>query len=130
LVLGTFRFLGWIPIVLGLSVIIWCYGLFLFVGKGTPWPFAPPQRLVLSGPFLFVRNPMESSFLFILLGEVFWLEASVLVFYFLTCFIILHMRQVFIEEPALAKRFGSAYEDYRRSVPRWIPQFKPYKQRQ
>jgi protein-S-isoprenylcysteine O-methyltransferase Ste14 len=35
---------------------------------------------------------------------------------------IFHLRVVRSEEPALRSRFGDIYEEYCRSVPRWIPQ--------
>jgi protein-S-isoprenylcysteine O-methyltransferase Ste14 len=28
---------------------------------------------------------------------------------------------IFYEEPALHRQFGASYDEYRRSVPRWIP---------
>jgi protein-S-isoprenylcysteine O-methyltransferase Ste14 len=35
---------------------------------------------------------------------------------------------VFMEEMLLADKFGAAYEQYRNSVPRWIPRLKPHKE--
>jgi protein-S-isoprenylcysteine O-methyltransferase Ste14 len=34
---------------------------------------------------------------------------------------IAHIFVVLYEEPTLARQFGASYEEYRRSVPRWIP---------
>ena len=53
-------------------------GLFLFIhsvrrfatdGKGTLAPWDPPRKLVIRGPYRFVRNPMISGVIFVLLGE-------------------------------------------------------------
>jgi protein-S-isoprenylcysteine O-methyltransferase Ste14 len=44
--------------------------LFVQVGRGTPAPWDPPQRLVVEGPYRYVRNPMISSALMMLAGEV------------------------------------------------------------
>ncbi|MGH9929840.1 MAG: hypothetical protein ACREA9_11525 [Pyrinomonadaceae bacterium] len=43
----------------GASVALWCIFTFTFVGRGTPAPFDPPRRLVIQGPYRFVRNPKE-----------------------------------------------------------------------
>ncbi len=45
-------------VLLGGVLAIWCVAAFALVGRGTPAPFDPPRRLVLSGPYRFVRNPM------------------------------------------------------------------------
>jgi protein-S-isoprenylcysteine O-methyltransferase Ste14 len=34
---------------------------------------------------------------------------------------IAHIFVVLYEEPTLRRQFGESYEDYRRTVPRWIP---------
>jgi protein-S-isoprenylcysteine O-methyltransferase Ste14 len=126
-VLGGLRFVGWVPIVVGAIAFLWCYGAFIFIGKGTPWPFDPPRELVVAGLYRFVRNPMEASFLLVVLGEVLLFESSALALYAVSGFIWLSLRQVVIEEPGLRRRFGQRYEDYRRSVPRWIPRWTPYR---
>ena len=124
--IGYLRYIGWIPIILGAFVFLWCYGLFIIVGKGTPWHFDPPRQMVISGPYRFVRNPMESSYLIILIGEMILFEASVLIFYLLFNFLFLYTRKELFEEDSLERRFGQAYVRYRESVPRWIPRFRPY----
>jgi protein-S-isoprenylcysteine O-methyltransferase Ste14 len=124
--MGGISLVAWLPIILGSCVIIWCYGLFIVVGKGTPWHFDPPKKLVVAGPYRFVRNPMEASFLLILLGEVLLFRSAALVVYWLTGFAILHSRQVLHDEPVLRRRFGASYERYAGSVPRWIPRLSPY----
>jgi len=43
---------------IGAVLALWCLLTFAFIGKGTPAPFDPPRRLVIRGPYRFVRNPM------------------------------------------------------------------------
>src|SRR5262249_26436580 len=53
-------------------------------GRGTPFPYDPPRRLVASGPYAYVANPMQVSMtlLFLLAGALVaspWLAAAGLV---------------------------------------------------
>lgn len=123
---GSLRFLGWIPMIMGAFGILWCYWLFIFIGKGTAWHFDPPRKLVVAGLYRLVRNPMEDSALLIVAGEVLLFESSGVFIYLVSSCILLYMRQVFIEEPTLRRRFGQPYEQYCKSVPRYIPGLKPY----
>lgn len=124
--LGNLRIIGWIPILLGVSIFLWCYWLFSAIGRGTAWPFDPPKRLVVSGPYRVVRNPMEVSYLLALLGEMLLFESSGIGLYLIFNFLFLHFRGIFIEEPQLRERFGQQYEAYSRAVPRWIPGSKSH----
>lgn len=100
--------------------------LFLKKGLGTPAPWAPPRKLVLEGPYLYVRNPMISGVLFMLMAEVILFMNDALSVWF---FIFLLVNVIYIpvwEEPGLLKRFGKEYEEYARNVPRWIPRLSPW----
>jgi len=125
--MGAVSVIAWIPMIVGACVFLWCYGLFIVIGRGTPWPFAAPRRLVMAGPYRFVRNPMEVGFFLILLGEALLFRSIALVLYWLTGLAILYVRGVLVEEPGLRSKFGATYERYRKSVPRWIPRLRPYR---
>ncbi len=124
--MSAISLIAWLLMILGGCVFLWCYGLFILVGRGTPWPFDPPKRLVVAGPYRFVRNPMGASFLLIVMGEALLFGSITLMFYWLAGFAVLHIREVLFAEPALKRRFGLPYERYFKSVPRWIPQLNPY----
>jgi protein-S-isoprenylcysteine O-methyltransferase Ste14 len=124
------RWIAAIPSILGFAIAIRCVWDFGRSGHGTPAPFAPPQRLVVAGPYRYVRNPMYLGFvtgwigLWIIFGEA---NLSALV---LTCVgalgILLFVR--FYEEPTLRYKFGAEYDQYCRNVPRWLPRTHPWTQ--
>ncbi len=93
-------------------------------GGGTPAPYDPPKIFVARGVYARVRNPMMIGVILVLLGEAI-LSGSLLVFiwcliFFQGCLVLIP----FWEEPDLERRFGEAYLEYKRKVPRWIPKLK------
>jgi protein-S-isoprenylcysteine O-methyltransferase Ste14 len=55
---GAPQVAGMIMVTIGTAIALWCVFTFVFIGKGTPAPFDPPRKLVIRGPYRFVRNPM------------------------------------------------------------------------
>jgi protein-S-isoprenylcysteine O-methyltransferase Ste14 len=102
--------------------------LFAREGKGTLAPWDPTQRLVVRGPYRYVRNPMITGVLSILLGEAALFGSLWVLAWWLAFFAINAVYFPLIEEPGLRGRFGDEYERYRRSVPRWIPRRRPWTQ--
>ena len=93
-------------------------------GGGTPAPYDPPKFLVARGVYRYVRNPMMIGVILVLLGEA-MLSGSLPVFtwaliFFQACLVLIP----FWEEPDLEHRFGEAYLEYKRKVPRWVPKLK------
>src|SRR5881275_283533 len=66
---GAPQVAGMIMVTIGTVIALWCVFTFVFIGKGTPAPFDPPRKLVISGPYRFVRNPMYIGAGMTLLGE-------------------------------------------------------------
>jgi protein-S-isoprenylcysteine O-methyltransferase Ste14 len=105
----------------GTALYVWCVWNFAAVGQGTPGPWDAPRRVVAAGPYRWVRNPIYLAALVIVLGEA-WLFMSLpLVAYAAAMAVVFELFVIGYEEPALRRRFGAAYLDYRRTVPRWIP---------
>jgi protein-S-isoprenylcysteine O-methyltransferase Ste14 len=121
--------IGIICVILGLVLMIATIRLFVTVGKGTLAPWEPPQKLVVRGIYRYVRNPMISGVLLVLLGEAL-LTASLTLFYVLLAAVVINAIYIPLsEEPGLVKRFGDEYLTYKRNVPRWIPRLTPWEGR-
>lgn len=107
----------------GVILMFWTVILFFLFGQGTPAPWAPPKKLVLVGPYRFVRNPMMIGVLMVVLGEALIIASLPIALWCAALSIFMSAFIVFIEEPDLKRRFGDDYVEYTRHVPRWIPRF-------
>jgi protein-S-isoprenylcysteine O-methyltransferase Ste14 len=99
---------------------------FVTEGEGTLAPWDPPRRLVVRGPYRYVRNPMISGVLFVLFGESLVLLSRP---HFVWALIFLAANFIYIplvEETGLRRRFADSYVEYCRHVPRLIPRFRPW----
>src|SRR5437762_6015706 len=56
-------------LLIGIALFVSSVRRFAGDGQGTLAPWDPPRRLVASGPYRYVRNPMISGVIFALLGE-------------------------------------------------------------
>ena len=110
----------------GVLLVISTVTLFAKVGRGTLAPWDPTSKLVVQGPYRYVRNPMISSVLFILLGEAACLGSLPLLIWFAAVFAVNAVYLPLVEERGLRRRFGADYEAYRANVPRWIPRLRPW----
>jgi protein-S-isoprenylcysteine O-methyltransferase Ste14 len=106
---------------IGLIVLLWSFWNFLVDGRGTPAPVDPPRELVAAGFYRYVRNPMYAGVLLILIGHFLWFGFWLLLTYTALAFTATHLFVTLYEEPTLKRKFGTAYENYLESVPRWIP---------
>lgn len=108
--------------VVGLAVTAWAAFTQWTIGRGTPAPIAPTQRLIISGPYKYTRNPIELGAILYYFGVGLYFGNG---FHGLTCFFIglvfgsAYHR--FVEEKELSQRFGAEYDEYRRRVPFLIP---------
>jgi len=112
---------GMIMVTIGTAIALWCVFTFVFIGKGTPAPFDPPRKLVIRGPYRFVRNPMYIGAGMTLAGMALFYESLSVFIYACLFFLITHLFVVLYEEPTLRRTFGDEYEAYFRRVRRWIP---------
>lgn len=106
---------------LGGAIALWCILAFVTLGKGTPAPFDPPRRLVVRGPYRYVRNPMYIGAGLALAGAALFYRSPSLLGYAAGFLVAMHLLVVFYEEPTLTRLFGDDYSAYRASVRRWLP---------
>jgi protein-S-isoprenylcysteine O-methyltransferase Ste14 len=118
---GPFTWLGAVVFALGASIYCRCAWEFAVRGLGTPAPIAPTKFLVTTALHRYVRNPMYLGVALAIVGEAAVFRALHLVEYAAVMLLIAHTFVVYYEEPTLRRQFGESYEEYRRTVPRWIP---------
>jgi protein-S-isoprenylcysteine O-methyltransferase Ste14 len=120
-----------VPVVLmiaGGAIMLRCIWDFAWTGQGTPMPLDPPRRLVVTGLYRYVRNPMYVGMGLFLTGEALLLPAITREMFLLAgaAWIIVTAFIVFYEEPSLRRLFGDGYIEYCRHVRRWIPRLPRY----
>ncbi|WP_269930562.1 methyltransferase family protein [Aminobacter sp. HY435] len=118
---------GLLLVVAGLAVLLHAFARFALEGLGTPAPIAPTDRLVVSGAYRYVRNPMYVAVLSIILGQAIMFAHWPLVAY---AVVVGAAMMVFVrvyEEPVLARRYGAQYLDYCAHVPGWLPRLTPWR---
>jgi protein-S-isoprenylcysteine O-methyltransferase Ste14 len=111
-----------VPALLGVSAV----QEFVSRGRGTPVPFDPPNRIVTTGIYAYVRNPMQLSGVLVLLtlGAILqnaWIAAGG---------VMAHLYSTGLagwdEDADLVARFGTPWKTYRHNVRRWIPRWRPW----
>ncbi|TWU37745.1 hypothetical protein Q31b_45340 [Novipirellula aureliae] len=128
------RHFGWIgfthvsqaPLSLGLFLGASCFGLWSGMtmatrGEGTPLPTATAPRLVIAGPYRFVRNPMAVAGIVQGIAVGWYLGSISVIAYSLAGAIVWHVAVRPIEQRDLAERFGESYTSYQKSVGLWLP---------
>ena len=127
--IGLDRLLFWPSLVaagIGLAMAFWTVSLLTKFGEGTPAPWDPPQKLVVRGPYRYVRNPMITSVLFMLLAETLLLQSWPIFCWMVFFYLANAFYFPLLEERSLEKRFGKDYLEYKKHVPRWIPRLTPW----
>ncbi len=116
-----FAWLGVVTTGLGAAIYFRCAWEFAVRGLGTPAPIAPTKFLVTTALHRYIRNPMYVGVALSILGQAAFFRSVHLVIYAAAMLLIAHIFVVLYEEPTLRRQFGESYEEYRRTVPRWIP---------
>ena len=115
------RILGVALLLVGGALVVETTARFALHGRGTPAPWAPPERFVERGSYRFVRSPMYLGVLLLVVGQALLLGREILFGWAAASWLIFTSFLAFYEEPQLRRRFGATYDDYRRRVRRWLP---------
>lgn len=109
-------------LLLGASALgLWAAYVMSTLGKGTPLPAAMPNRLVIAGPYLWVRNPMAISGIVQGVAVGLMLSSWLVVAYAIAGSLVWNYAIRPFEEADLEQRFGDEFRRYRDTVPCWIP---------
>jgi protein-S-isoprenylcysteine O-methyltransferase Ste14 len=111
----------------GVPLMAWGYAQYLLVGRwrhpragGSPGMDVPPDRIIVTGPYCYARNPMY-------LGHLIFMTGLALTFWSWFALVLLAARAVWFharvleDEARLAQLFGADYAAYCVRVKRWIP---------
>jgi protein-S-isoprenylcysteine O-methyltransferase Ste14 len=118
--------LGLILVMAGSLGLIWMIVLHAAQTQKLRIELTLTQRYLLRrGPYSFSRHPMYLSELTLLLGwAIFYGSVAVLTAFAVAC-VLFNFVLMPIEEQALEARFGEAYREYERHVPRWLGRLRP-----
>ena len=127
-------FLKWVGsgfFLAGASIVVRSYRLIVKEGRGYTLEFfnvnllPVTKKLVTAGTYSWVRHPMVSGYLLLLLGISFATgsAAGILVVFPLTT-ILAALYLIFFEERALRGRFKEEFEAYRMNTPFLVPRFR------
>jgi protein-S-isoprenylcysteine O-methyltransferase Ste14 len=112
---------AWPLFMIGSILIIWASVTLAKKSGASGAPGDPNQKLVDSGPYRWLRNPIYAGDVLLVFGVAFFtrsltlLAAACLIPFFLDRYV----RR--IEEPRLLQRLGEPYAEYSQRVSRWIP---------
>ena len=98
-------------------------------GQGVAVLFTPPAKLVVTGPFAWLRNPIATSTIAQGIGVCIYTGSALLVGYLALLALGWHLLIRPGSEHELQRRFGRYYEFYRRSVRCWLPMRRRFRPR-
>jgi protein-S-isoprenylcysteine O-methyltransferase Ste14 len=111
-----------LPIGLG----AWATLAFTDVGGGTPLPPDPPRRLVTTGPYAYVRNPMQIAGLGLSVLLMLYHPTPFMLLYIVDMALVAVVLFAPYERAQLSAAFGEEYRRYVRCVRTWLPHPRPY----
>jgi protein-S-isoprenylcysteine O-methyltransferase Ste14 len=99
---------------------------FAVVGGGTPVPLDPPTRLVTTGPYAYVSNPMQVGGTLLLGCWGVLLDSPAVIAAAAMAAVFSMGVAANSEQHDLSQRFGDAWQHYCSNVRPWIPRWRPH----
>lgn len=98
-------------------------------GGGPAILFTPPARLVVTGPYAWLRNPVAATTIAQGVGVFLYTGSALVIGYLVLLALAWHLLIRPGSEHELQRRFGREYEFYRRSVRCWLPMRRRFQPR-
>lgn len=108
-------------LVLASAIGVWSAISMSTLGDGTPLPSAMPNRLVVAGPYRYIRNPMALAGIVQGAAVGLMLSSWLVVVYAVVGSLLWNYAVRPHEEADLEGRFGEPYRRYRDAVRCWVP---------
>jgi len=117
---GLGNLLSLILIGAGLTGVVWTMALHFVRTSQRVALERTPSYLLLRGPYKFTRNPMFLAELVLWLGWALFYGSVAIFIGCVALWVMMNFIAVPREERELEARFGEAYREYKRRVPRWL----------
>jgi protein-S-isoprenylcysteine O-methyltransferase Ste14 len=118
---GFLQYAAWPFLLAGISLIGAAEYALLIRAGATGAPGDPTGRLITTGVYGWVRNPIYLGGAAVLLGVSFARSSPTILLVSLLFAVCIHYFVVRFEEPHAERRFGKTYLEYKAGVQRWIP---------
>ena len=112
---------GIVLLALASALGVWSAIAMSTLGKGTPLPSSMANRLVIAGPYRFVRNPMAVAGIVQGVAVGLILGSWLVVVYAVVGSVLWNYAVRPLEEADLEQRFGDEFRRYRDRVRCWVP---------
>jgi protein-S-isoprenylcysteine O-methyltransferase Ste14 len=117
---------GALVVAVAAAFVVHAFVRFVVDGQGTPAPVAPTERLVVTGVYRHVRNPMYLAVTAAIVGQAVLFGQLSLLWYAALFLAVTAAFARWCEEPTLARRFPADYPAYRAGVPGCWPRLRPW----
>jgi len=114
-----YNLIGWILIILGISIILFIRRTFTRAGTSIE-PWEPTLNIITTGFYAYSRNPVYVLFCIVPMGigillNNFWILISLIPSIITVYFIAVKKEEAYLEE-----KFGDEYVQYKQKVRRWL----------